>query len=79
MKKALYYIAIIVGIILILVAAYLFVRINFEFSQVDGQMYDGFGEAYIHNKPSSRYTIWCYGSFIAGLTLIGGAREKYKE
>lgn len=79
MKKFLYYTAIIVSIILILISLYLFVKIHFEFSQVDGQMYDGFGEPYVNNEPSSRYTIWCYGSFIAGISLVYVAREKCKE
>ena len=58
MKKILALIGVIIGIVLIICAIYIFFQIYFVVSYIDGQCYDGFGVPYgTDNKPSSPYTI----------------------
>ena len=52
MKKVLSVLCIIGGVIFILVALFLYFKINMVVQVVDGVYYDGFGNAYVNGEPS---------------------------
>lgn len=76
MKKYEYQIKIILSIIILLIGIYFAINIYFVFSNVNGQLYDGFGNKYVNGEPHSKYTIVIYACFILGLTTFVEANEK---
>ena len=71
MKKALSVLCVIGGIICILVALFLFFKINMVVQVIDGVYYDGFGNAYVNGDPSSPYTLFIYVFGLVGIGLFG--------
>lgn len=69
-KNILFILGIIFSFILILIAVYIWININFAFSNINGQLYDGFGIPYNNGKPNSPYTILTYIGVIGGLSLL---------
>jgi len=78
MKNVLYVFLIILGIIIGLIGLYILFNIYFVFSQVDGQLYDGFGAKYVNNAPSSVYTLIGIIGTYGGATLSVWSYRKLK-
>lgn len=76
MKKILYILGLIVGILLILMAVFFYFKIYVVLETKEGIVYDGFGYEYINHQPYNPYTIWIYVFGILGVGIIGFFREK---
>lgn len=79
MKKILCILGIIFGIVFITAAVYFYFRINAVMQVENGIMYDGFGNQYVNNKPSSPYTIFIYIFGILGLFLVSTGIDNLRK
>lgn len=79
MKDYKFCMKIIASVLLAIIGIYIFINIDFIFSVVDGKMYDGFGNAYINDKPQSKYTIIGYICIISGISLFISTNEEKKK
>lgn len=71
MKKVLFCIGLIGGIIALLYGAYILFNVYFIVSSHNGTTYDGFGNPYINRSPSSANT------GIGYICLLGGGALSY--
>lgn len=78
-KLFFYILGLIIGIVLILMAIWFYIKIYNEFSSKDGVLYDGFGYEYVYEKPHNPYTICIYIFLIIGLNIAGFFRKKLIE
>lgn len=69
MKKVIFILGFVFSLIIILVSIYMLIKINFIFSNSNGQLYDGFGTLYNNEKPNSPFTIIGIVGIIGGWTL----------
>lgn len=78
MKRFFFALNIVASLIIIILSSYILIKINFIFSNIDGQLYDGFGTPYNNGEPNSPYTIIGYIGFIGGISWFINACSKNK-
>ena len=76
MKKILFILLIILGIISIFASAYFFINIYFIISTKNNIIYDGFGYELINGKPRNPKIIFAYFFFFLGCSLINYPRKE---
>lgn len=79
MKKVISIIGIIVSLAIFITSIYILFKIYFVFSNIDEQLYDGFGYPYNNNEPSSPYMILGVGGFVGGISLFKFCLSKFKK
>ena len=79
MKKTLYYIGLISGIVALLYGAYILFNVYFIVSSHNGTTYDGFGNAYVNRSPSSPNTGIGYVCLIGGGALCYHCYDNIKD